>query len=130
MDLDGFSHVRDIVKMLGRVGVCVVPLVIVVYIGVETLSDVEAGTPEATVGAIVAPTIEDRTRAILHSDLDEAWGHYESGDYSEDMWKGVYTHVTGKWNVQAKGKGWIEFGWAPPKKDVPTQLSSKVSDVR
>ena len=130
MDLDGFSHVRDIVKMLGRVGVCVVPLLIVVYVGVETLSDVEAGTPETSVGAILAPTIEDRTRAILHSDLDEAWGHYESGDYSEDMWKGVYTHVTGKWNVQAKGKGWSEFAWAPAAREEPTQLSSMQSGIR
>ena len=46
------------------------------------------------------------------------------------MWKGVYTHVTGKWNVQAKGKGWIEFGWAPPEHEEPTQLSSMQSGIR
>ncbi len=130
MDADKYAAIGDVVKLLGRVGAAVTPLCIIVYIGMQTLSGVEARTPETTAEAVVGPTVEDRTRSILHSDLDEAWEHYESGDYSEDMWKGIYTHVAGKWNEQAKGKGWIEFGWAPPKKDVPTELSSKVSDIR
>ena len=130
MDLDRYGHIGDIVKMLGPVGVAATPLLLIVYMGMQTLSGVEAGPPETTVKAVLEPALEDRTRAILHSDLNEAWNHYESGDYSEDMWKGVYAHVTRIWNGQAKGKGWSEFGWAPPKHNGPTHLSSNESDVR
>ncbi|MDK1022230.1 MAG: hypothetical protein QGD90_11410 [Candidatus Hydrogenedentes bacterium] len=129
-DLDRYCHIRDVVKMVGRIGLTVTPLFIIAFMGIRTLSGVEAGPPETAVNAILEATVEDRTRAILHSDLNEAWNHYESGDYSEDMWKGVYTHVVGIWNEQAKGKGWIEFGWAPPKHDEPTQLSSTQTEVR
>ena len=130
MDADKYATIRDVVKLLGRVGLAVTPLFLIVYMGMQTLSGVEAGPPETTVNATLEPTLEDRTRAILHSDLNEAWEHYESGDYSEDMWKGVYAYVTRNWNGQAKGKGWSEFGWAPPKHDGPTQLSLKQTDLR
>ena len=130
MDLDRYAHIRDVVKLLGRVGVAVTPLFLIVYMGIRTLSGVEAGPPEATVNMTFEVTVEDRTRAILHSDLNEAWNHYESGDYSEDMWKGVYAHVTRNWNEQAKGKGWSGFGWAPPKHDETAQLSSKRTEAR
>ena len=123
MDADTYATIRDVVKLVGRVGAAVTPLFIIVYMGMQTLSDVEAGPPETTGDAPIGATVEDRTRAILRSDLDEAWSHYESRDYSEDMWKGIYTHVVGKWNEQAKGKGWIEFGWAPPKHEDPDQLA-------
>ena len=130
MDADKYATIRDVVKLLGRVGAAVTPLILIVYMGMQTLSGVEAGPPKTSVNATLEPTVEDRTRAILHSDLNEAWMHYETGNYSEDMWKGVHAHVTRTWNGQAKGKGWSEFGWAPPKQAEPTQLSSNEPGVR
>ena len=130
MDVDRYAHIGDIVKMLGRVGLALTPIFLIVYMGMEALSGVEAGPLETTVDTTPGPTVEHRTRAILHSDLDEAWNHYESGDYSEDMWKGVHTHVTRAWNEQAKDKGWRDFAWAPPKHDAPTQLSSMQTEPR
>lgn len=129
MDLDRYAHIGDVVKMLGRVGLAVTPLFLIVYMGMQTLSGVDAGPLQTTVNTTLGPTVEHRTRAILHSDLNEAWNHYESGDYSEDMWKSAYAHVTRTWNEQAKGKGWREFGWAPPKRNGPARISSNESEI-
>ena len=130
MNADTYATIRDMVKLLGRVGAAVVPLFVIAYMAVESLSDVDAPPPATNINAMLKPTLEDRTRAIFHSDLNEAWDHYESGDYSEDMWKSVYTHIAGKWNGQATGKGWSEFGWAPPKHHEPTPILLKQATVR
>ena len=93
------------------------PLCIIIYLAIQSLSSVSARTPDTNINASLEPTLEDRTRAILHADLNEAWGHYEGGDFSDDMWEGVHAHITQKWNEQALPKGWDVFGWEAPKKD-------------
>ena len=124
MDANTYATIGDVAKLVGRVGFAVVLIFIIVYMGIQSISNVSASPPETKINAILEPTLEDRTRAILRSDLNEAWNHYESGDCSEDMWKGVHAHIAGKWDEQAKGKGWSEFGWAPTKTDAPAPIST------
>ncbi len=101
-----------------------------IYLGIHSLSSVSAGTPVTNINASLEPTLEDRTRAILHADLNEAWGHYEGGDFSDDMWEGVRAHITRKWNEQAMPKGWGVFGWEAPKTDGPGAAASSTFQNR
>lgn len=125
MNLDSYSQKRGMFKMLGGAGLLVAPLLIVLYMGPHSLSGVEAGPVRAPDDVEPPPTIEQSTRAIFFEDLDEAWEHYETGEYSEAMWKQVYAHVIRNWSEQAQGKGWSEFGWAPPNQNDPPSTRRK-----
>lgn len=122
--MDMYSTVRDVAKLISRVGFLLTLICISIYLAVQSLSDASAGTPDTNINAWLEPTIEDRTRSILQSDLNEAWGHYESGDFSDDMWEGVHTHVTRQWNEQAQPKGWGALGWKAPETDEPDATAS------
>ena len=126
--MDTYSTLGDVAKLISRVGFLLTLLCISIYLAVQSLSDASAGTPDPNINAWLEPTMEDRTRSILQSHLTEAWGHYKSGDISDDMWEGVRTHVTRQWNEQAQPKGWSALGWKAPETGEPdTAASSKES---
>ena len=124
MDVDTYCTIRDVAKLISRVGFLVTLLGISTYLAVQSLSNVSAGTPDTNINSWLEPTPEDRTRSILQRDLNEAWDHYRSGDFSDDMWEGVHTHVTRQWNEQAHPKGWGALGWKAPKTGEPDAAAS------
>ncbi len=114
-----YRTIRGVAKMVWRVGLAAMPLCVIAYVALQSLLSASADTPETNVSVSLEPSLEERTRVILHEDLNEAWGSYEGGEFSDEMWEGVRSHVTRNWNAQAQPKGWDVLGWEVPKTEGP-----------